>query len=100
MTKPKHSPLPWKKDNDWEIVDANGERLIVKPDEDEPGFNRLEDEAFALLACNSHYELVEALAAIVGFNFLDENEPQAAKHLQQIAKQALNRAKNAIERSQ
>lgn len=77
----KHTPLPWflhvaedagSDDEDYCYVECQeGARIGMEfPDattliDPELGFLTEEDAAFVVLACNSHYELLSALKALV-----------------------------------
>lgn len=60
---PAHYPLPWKVDSDC-ILDDN--RRVVAIIMGEIGNPRIDTSNLIVRACNSHYELLEALKSLVG----------------------------------
>lgn len=62
-----HSPLPWRFDGEDKLVDNNGDEIIVAVDEDGPGINCPNDEAFILHACNTYYKREDLLKRTVKY---------------------------------
>jgi len=55
----KHTPLPYHLDN-WTLKDSSG-KTVVEINQHFGNFQQLANAQFIVTACNSHYELVEAL---------------------------------------
>lgn len=99
MTEHKHSPLPWAHDgenvNDYggryeQISDAGGCEVSG-----EYGGPCEVDAAFIVHACNSHYELLEALEEAMGWNWLDESDT-VPKEVKDQCAAALKKAKGEV----
>ena len=100
MTEHKHSPLPWKLHSKAHahIETSYGRSTAacggVTDGQLEDG-GQSENKAnakFILRACNSHYELVEALEQILAMAIADE-KPQYRWHTEDIARAALAKTK-------
>lgn len=89
MSDIKHSPLPWQV-REKQILALNGDDLFHIETAD---IFKQEDADFIVRACNSHYELIEALEMIIARS--KDNKPGTSKVLdmQAIAMFALTKAK-------
>lgn len=84
MSNPAHTPLPWKASDSgtgiWSAGEPLGKNKIIAICSSD-AVSRPKDEntanaAFILRACNSHYELLEALENLIkAIGFADINDP-------------------------
>jgi hypothetical protein len=69
MAIAQHTPLPWHKDIHGHIGDSKGTNIAstwTTPDDNCPeGRPATANAAFIVRACNAHYDLLEALKAVV-----------------------------------
>jgi len=96
MTKTKHTPLPWKvyyAKNNGQLILGTGEESGQAIQSHNGAFWRDEAEAkanaeFVVKACNSHYELLEALESVKEYvhNF-------GESHLIEIVDKAIAKAR-------
>lgn len=109
MKKTKHTPLPWgiHHGDDYSAIlntpESSTSEFIANIYSDDIGYtyeddvvNRQANADFILKACNSHYELIEALNAIVRTQADSDSESVLAYELAEIAEKALKKAKGLI----
>ncbi len=65
MPEPKHTPLPWKDDAGGHINTDELKPKAVASTNSHSNTRFPHDAAFIVLACNSHYELLEALRGLL-----------------------------------
>ena len=88
----KHTPGPWEKQTDSYSILAperfdneEGGRIIAHITDDRPLTEQWANAQFIVQACNSHYELLEALKKLVPITW---NDGPLAKAYEAIGKQA------------
>lgn len=94
MTEQKHTPLPWvvNEMDDTFIETTSGKGICEIPSNGCYDYSELDHNAkFIVRACNSHYDLVEALEMIV--DYLDSDLTTAECYILEKTKQALAKAK-------
>jgi hypothetical protein len=84
MSNPAHTPLPWKASDSgtgiWSAGEPLGKNKIIAicscDAVSRPKDENTANAAFILRACNSHYELLEALENLIkAIGFADINDP-------------------------
>lgn len=92
MTEIKHTPLPWHYIEEWRGIydspDIRGAQVRIAEIANTPDYKA--NAEFIVRACNSHYELVEALESA---NFTYLGDQYVAVINPDVVKQALNKAK-------
>ena len=84
MSNPAHTPLPWKPSDSgtgiWSSGESIGKNKIIAicscDAVSRPKDENTANAAFILRACNSHYQLLEALGKLIkAIGFADINDP-------------------------
>lgn len=102
VTEHKHSPLPWKQNADdgkW-VQDSGKHNHYVAHCTRQPHVNEKLNAAFIVKACNSHYELVEALEGLVAdvldYEKVNNLKPNPGK---KYCWQSVERAREALRKA-
>lgn len=100
MSEIKHTPLPWQYNYDDVLASEYADDLICNCEwRDEEG---KANAAFIVRACNSHYELLEALKDTLSAlgNFYDSDNDNRNDPMMQSIGKTMDKASNAIKKAE